>query len=203
MLKVLDNHIDDRIRSELVHSDEYESLKTPNVSTDKDGNVIQEGYYFWKMSEFNQPSNSIEKTLHAIWKDMIDPSEYAEGGIEYWAIKMNGESSGIWHLDLIEQEQQQGYEPGDKTIVYYPWVQCDGGFLELMINENSPSKGEMYNMLRAMDSNKLERIQPITNRAVFFNSNRIHRMSKMYSGTREMLASTVWKKIPLTFNRKA
>ena len=127
----------------------------------------------------------------------------AEGGIEYWAIKMNGESSGIWHLDLIEQEQQQGYEPGDKTIVYYPWVQCDGGFLELMINENSPSKGEMYNMLRAMDSNKLERIQPITNRAVFFNSNRIHRMSKMYSGTREMLASTVWKKIPLTFNRKA
>ncbi len=72
-----------------------------------------------------------------------------------------------------------------------------------MINENSPSKGEMYNMLRAMDSNKLERIQPITNRAVFFNSNRIHRMSKMYSGTREMLASTVWKKIPLTFNRKA
>ena len=118
MLKVLDNHIDDRIRSELVHSDEYESLKTPNVSTDKDGNVIQEGYYFWKMSEFNQPSNSIEKTLHAIWKDMIDPSEYAQGGIEYWAIKMNGESSGIWHLDLIEQEQQQGYEPGDKTIVY-------------------------------------------------------------------------------------
>ena len=89
MLKVLDDHIDDRIRSELVHSDEYESLKTPNVSTDKDGNIIQEGYYFWKMSEFNQPSNSIEKTLHAIWKDMIDPSEYAQGGIEYWAIKMN------------------------------------------------------------------------------------------------------------------
>ena len=55
-------------------------------------------------------------------------------------------------------------------------------------------------MLRKLDSNILERIQPITNRAVFFNSNRVHRMSRMYSGTREMLASTVWKKKPLTFN---
>ena len=203
MLKILDDHISEEIRNNLVHSEEYQSLKSPNVLTDDNGKIIQEGYYFWKMSDFNQPSNSIEKALHAMWKDMIDPSEYAEGGIEYWAIKMNGESSGIWHLDLIEEEQQEGYEPGDKTIVYYPWVQCHGGFLELMTNKDSPSKDQMYNMLRSMDPNVLERIQPITNRAVFFNSNRIHRMSRMYSGTREMLASTVWKKIPLTFNQKA
>ena len=72
-----------------------------------------------------------------------------------------------------------------------------------MTNQNSPSMSEMYEMLRKLDPNRLERIQPITNRAVFFNSNRVHRMSKMYSGTREMLASTVWKKIPLTFNQKA
>ena len=155
------------------------------------------------MSDFNHPSNTIEKTLHAIWKDIIDPYEYAKGGIEYWVTKSRGETAGKWHIDLVEKEQHKGYEPGDKTIVYYPWVQCDGGFLELMTNENSPSMSEMFEMLRKLDPNRLERIQPITNRAVFFNSNRVHRMSKMYSGTREMLASTVWKKIPLTFNQKA
>ena len=76
MLKIFDDHISEEIRNNLVHSQEYQSLKTPNVSTDDNGNFIQEGYYFWKMSDFNQPSNSIEKALHAMWKDMIDLSEY-------------------------------------------------------------------------------------------------------------------------------
>ncbi len=199
MLKILDHHINEEIRNNLVHSEEYQLLKTPKFDPDGNGNQIQskkEGYCFWKMSDFNQPSNIIEKALHAMWKDMIDPSEYAEGAIEYWAIKLDNSHQGMWHLDLLDEEQQEGYEPGDKTLVYYPWVQCQGGFLELMPATNVSSKDQIYDMLRSMDPNMLERIQPITNRAVFFNSNRIHRMSRMYSGTREMIASTVWKKIP-------
>ena len=77
----------------------------------------------------------------------------------------------------------------------YFFVQNSGGLYPHIVYSNLHR--------RKLDPNRLERIQPITNRAVFFNSNRIHRMSKMYSGTREMLASTVWKKIPLTFNQKA
>ena len=198
MLKILDDHISEEIRNNLVHSKEYQLLKTPKFDPDGNGNKIQskkEGYCFWKMSDFNRPSNAIEKALHAMWKDMIDPSEYAEGAIEYWAIKLDNSHQGMWHLDLLDEEQQEGYEPGDKTLVYYPWVQCQGGFLELMQATDIQSKDQIYDMLRSMDPNVLERIQPITNRAVFFNSNRIHRMSRMYSGTREMIASTVWKKI--------
>ena len=182
MLKIYDDHIDDKVRESLVHSNEYQSFN-------------QEDYRWW---DFKTPTDQIQETLNHIWKDLINFDDYA--GIEYWVTKLEGESSGIWHLDLVEQEQHKGYNPGDLTVVYYPWVDCTGGFLELMCNDNRPSRDEMYLMLRRLDPNILERIQPITNRAVFFNSNRVHRMSRMYSGTREMLASTVWKKKPLTFN---
>ena len=138
--KIYDEHISDEIRTNLIHSQEYQSLQ-------------HEDYRFWKMSDFNHPSNTIEKTLHAIWKDMIDPYEYAKGGIEYWVPKSRGETAGKWHIDLVEKEQHKGYEPGDKTIVYYPWVQCDGGFLELMTNQNSPSMSEIYEMLRKLAPN--------------------------------------------------
>jgi len=191
MLKIFDNHIPEELRVELVHDKEY--LERP-----------MEYYTFWEFKHFNNPTTKMEEALHHIWKDLVDPKDYPDGGIEYWINKSNGMSKGIWHLDLVEAEQAMKYHPAVMSVAYYPYIDCVGGFLEICDNENRPSKQEFKDYLRGLDpQTQVERIKPITNRAVFYNADRIHRVAKTYKGVREVLASSVWKKKPLTFNDKA
>ena len=89
-VKKNDEHISDEKKTDLIHSKEYQSLQ-------------HEEDRLCKMTDLNHPINTIEKTLHAIWKDMIDPYEYAKGGIEYWVTKSRGETAGKWHIDLVEK----------------------------------------------------------------------------------------------------
>ena len=190
-LKVFDDHIENVDRVSLLHSEDYQSIQ-------------QGDYRFWKMSEFDTPNNTIEQALHEIWKDIINPIDYKEGGIEYWVTKSKGDASAVWHVDTpgpgygIDNMSHFSMEiPPAHTIVYYPWVEnLQGGFLEIICNEQYPTTDQMFETLKKLDPNTIERFQPITNRAILFDSHRIHRIAKMYSGSREMIASTIWTKIP-------
>lgn len=191
MLKIFDNHIREKFRDELVHDKEY--LEYPHKK-----------YSFWDMSSFKNPKSKIEMALHQIWKDLIKPEDFPEGGIEYWINKSNGHADNRWHLDVIEAETQSEYNSAHLTVAYYPYVNCLGGFLEIIDNKKSKSKDHFNETLRLLDeSTQVERIKPVTNRAVFYNSHRIHRVAKIFNGQRDCLASSVWTKKPLTFNNKS
>lgn len=190
-MKIFDNYIPENIRENLVHDEEYSY--TPMGQ-----------YTFWEMTRFNNPISPIEKALHHIWKDRINPQDFPDGGIEWWINKSQGPASNPWHIDLIEAEQQEEYNSAYQTVAYYPWIDCVGGFLEILDNKKSNSKDEFRTILRSMDPHtQVERIKPKTNRAVFYDSYRVHRVARVYSGVRECLASSVWVKKPLTFNNKA
>ena len=190
-MEIFDNYIPEHVRENLVHDEEYSY--TPMGQ-----------YTFWEMSRFNNPTSPIEKALHYIWKDRINPQDFPDGGIEWWINKSEGPASNPWHLDLVEAEQQTEYQSASLTVAYYPWIDCVGGFLEILDNERSNSKDEFRTILRSMDPHtQVERIKPKTNRAVFYDSYRVHRVARVYSGVRECLASSVWVKKPLTFNDKA
>lgn len=190
-MEIFDNYIPERIRTELVHDKEYQ--ETPMGK-----------YSFWDMENFNRPDSKIEWALHHIWKDRINKYDFRNGGIEWWINKSDGPASNPWHLDLVEAEQQTEYQSASLTVAYYPWVDCVGGFLEILDNKRSNSKEEFRTIIRSMDPHtQVERIKPKTNRAVFYDSYRIHRVARVYSGTRECLASSAWIKKPLTFNDKS
>ena len=191
MLKIFDNHIPEDLRKQLVYDQEYQ---------DKQMQV----YTFWDFKYFDYPRTKIQEALHFIWKDIINPSDYPDGGIEWWINKSKGSSKGIWHLDLVEAEKMKETHPALYSVAYYPYIDCVGGYLELVDNKERPSKQEFKEILRGLDpSVQVERIKPQTNRAVFYSSDRIHRVSRVYSGFRECLASSVWTKKPLTFNNKS
>lgn len=190
-MEIFDNYIPERIRNDLVHDKEYQERPLGM-------------YTFWDMKDFNKPNSKIEWALHHIWKDRINKYDFRNGGIEWWINKSDGPASNPWHLDLVEAEQDEVYEPASLTVAYYPWIDCVGGFLEILDNQKSKSKQEFRMTLRSMDPHtQVERIKPKTNRAVFYDSYRIHRVARIYSGRRECLASSAWIKKPLTFNDKS
>ena len=177
MLKIFDNHIPERIRERLIHDEEY--AYTPMGE-----------YFFWEVDNFNKPNSPIEDTLRHIWKDVINPYEYSGGVIKYWINKSEGLSKGIWHVDF----------DGELSAVYYTKIDCLGGYLELCDNENSLSQQEFKDYIKGLDpQTQVQRIQPITNRAVIYDSHKIHRVSKTYNGIRECLASTIYHKKPVDF----
>ena len=193
-MRIFDNHIPEVLREELVHDSEYTSRPLA-------------AYSFWDMKEFFSPQSVIQKALHHIWKDIIDPDDYIDGGIEWWINKSNGHAANRWHLDIIEHRNdirmQEEYNSADLTVAYYPYVNCLGGYLEILDNERSNDKEEFLETLRLLNpSTQVERIKPVTNRAVFYDSHRIHRVSEIFKGQRDCLASSIWKKKPLTFNKK-
>lgn len=191
MIKIIDNLISEQLRKDLVHDEEYQQRPMGM-------------YTFWDMKDFNNPKSKIEIALHHIWKDLINPEDFPEGGIEWWINKSNGPAKNRWHLDVVEAEQQTEYNSAHLTVAYYPYVDCIGGYLELLDNEKSKSKTTFDDIMRKIDIHtEVERFKPVTNRGIFYESFRIHRVAAVYSGIRECIASSVWKKKPLTFNNKS
>ena len=197
-MKLYNDFISEEVRYNLVHDDEYINYKRAQ-------------YNFWDFKEFNNPKTNIQKALYYIWKDVVDIKKYPNGGIEYWVNRdavINGELNHppyTWHQDVLEPK---GYIPNTKwesgvlSCAYYPYSDCVGGFLELCNNKPINQSEFTKYCLSINHATDIEKIRPLTNRAVFFEPHIIHRVSKIYNGVRDCLASTVWEKKPLTFNNK-
>ena len=197
MLKIIDNAIPDDVRRDLLYDKQYTAFP-------------RQQYEWWDLKYFDFPRTAIHQALHCIWKDHIDFEEFKDGGIEWWISKdnvVNGESpypTHIWHSDIHEVKGKsitpESFKSGSMGNVYYPHSNCLGGFFEVLDNEPFETWPDVEKFIRCIDQSvDVERIKSRTNRSIFFNPYRVHRVSRIYNGTRESMASTLWKKKPVDF----
>ena len=80
-------------------------------------------------------------------------------------------------------------------MIYYPKVSddCLGGFLEISNYSRRESYQTSVDATKNIDQVMVERIRPVTDRCIIFDSAQLHRVSPQYRGQRFNLASTLWK----------
>ena len=132
-----------------------------------------------------------------LWKPYIDINKYKNGGLEYWARPLYNTVNGLeWHQDDIsDHERAKNYQLADLSLIYYPKVSddCLGGFLEISNYSRRESYQTSVDATKNIDQVMVERIRPVTDRCIIFDSAQLHRVSPQYRGQRFNLASTLWK----------
>lgn len=154
-------------------------------------------YNFWS-GWWNEPArNDVEYVLELLWKPYIDINKYKNGGLEYWARPLYNTVNGLeWHQDDIsDHERANNYQLADLSLIYYPKVSddCLGGFLEISNYSRRESYQTSVDATKNIDQVMVERIRPLTDRCIIFDSAQLHRVSPQYRGKRFNLASTLWK----------
>ena len=87
-------------------------------------------------------------------------------------------------------------------MIYYPEVSknCVGGFLEIAPYAKRGSLRDCNKAVLSIDTFNVERIRPITNRKILFDSAQLHRISPVYNGHRINFVSSLWKQKPERFS---
>ncbi len=172
---------------DLVKTDCYKSLPT---------------YNYWQGWWNEEPRNIIEIVIKQLWENYIDVNECKDGGFEYWGRTIENGGSLEWHQDTGEYNYfDENYWCSDESLLYYPKVSddCVGGFLEIAPYKIRSSLKDSQTAGRQVDTNEVERIKPVTDRMVLFDSAQLHRVTPVYQGVRYNLAVALWKKSPAFF----
>ena len=109
-----------------------------------------------------------------------------------------------WHQDTGEYNYfNKNYWCSHKSLLYYPKVSddCIGGFLELAPYKLRGTLEQSQPAGRQVDMNEVERIKPVTDRMVFFDSAHLHRITPVYNGVRYNLATALWIETPDFFKK--
>ena len=160
-------------------------------------------YNYWRGWWNEKPRNIIEIVIKQLWENYIDVDKCKEGGFEYWGRTLDKGGHLEWHQDTGEYNYfNENYWCSDKSLLYYPKVSddCIGGFLELAPYKLRGTLKQSQTAGRQVNTNEVERIKPVTDRMVFFDSARLHRVTPVYSGVRYNLATAFWSKTPQFFN---
>lgn len=159
---VLDNLLPDGDLKNRVREDQYWVRSHP---------------YSWK--DFGtKPKHVFEEFADLVWDKFKPGVQYA--GYEYWTQSLDSttERKNVgWHNDKDEhlQHTQGILKTPYVGFVYYAHSQIpDGGFLEI------DREGDV------------ERIQPVPNRIVIFDSGTLHRVVNITSDVRRSLVSNIW-----------
>lgn len=135
-----------------------------------------------------------QKMVRRIWSIVSSiedvPEDYA--GVEYWSniMSMDGPRQDLpWHFDKDEHL----FSKGDGKLVrpyigsvYYAHTEIpEEGYLEIR---------------RGNNENDVERIQPVPNRLIIFDSGTVHRVTPITSGIRRCFATNVWINKPCEEN---
>ena len=172
---------------DLVKTDCYKSLPT---------------YNYWQGWWNEEPRNIIEIVIKQLWENYIDVNECKDGGFEYLGRTIENGGSLEWHQDTGEYNYfDENYWCSDESLLYYPKVSddCVGGFLEIAPYKIRSSLKDSQTAGRQVDTNEVERIKPVTDRMVLFDSAQLHRVTPVYQGVRYNLAVALWKKSPAFF----
>jgi len=137
------------------------------------------------MDKGAKPSNIWEMVTERIWDTVavhgMMPEDYA--GIEYWNNIMSfpGKQQDLpWHFDKDEHLYAQGEEsrelhtPYIGSVYYCHKTLPDEGYLEIQRDDG------------------VERLQPVPNRLIIFDSGTVHRVTHVTSGLRRCFATNVW-----------
>jgi len=173
VLIVIDNFVsdDDPILADLQSEETWENLneaENPRICTnwiDKDGTA----------------TNVFEAITNKIWAyaQGILPEEY--DGMEYWYSTLNNVKSLDMHRDKDEAHMMKTgrlVHPYVGSIYYCHKELPEGGFLQI----DRPESGEGY----------MERLQPVPNRLIIFDSDSYHGVTQIHSGIRRHVASNIW-----------
>jgi len=159
-------------------------------------------YNYWRGWWKQEPRNIIEILIQKLWQDYINVDECIDGGFEYWARTIQNGGALEWHQDTGEYYYlDKNYWCSDQSLLFYPKVSddCIGGFLELAPYAIRGTLENSQSASRVIDTNQVERIKPVTDRMILFDSAQLHRVTPVYQGVRYNLAVSLWKKSPAFF----
>jgi len=123
-----------------------------------------------------------------IWKfgSQLLPSEFE--GIEYWGGEIHPGEGLDWHNDddqsLYDKTGESSF-PEIGSIYYAHKTPISEGFLEIQREYD-----DVFNI------GGMERIQPVPNRLVIFDSKVFHRVSPVVQGVRRHFTTNIWLKKP-------
>jgi Rps23 Pro-64 3,4-dihydroxylase Tpa1-like proline 4-hydroxylase len=129
------------------------------------------------------PNNVWEAVTRKVWNyaSTLLPRDF--DGFEYWASQINKGNCLPIHKDKDEAlytKTGQLEHPFIGSVYYCHKELPTGGFLQI-------ERGR---------SRELERIQPVPNRLVLFDSSNFHSVSEVRHGFRRHLATNIWLKKP-------
>lgn len=128
------------------------------------------------------PENIWERAIIAIWKNLVSDTSKIQG-IEYWLNVVPAGDSMKWHRDMDEKQYERDGTKNFPAIgsIYYPVPHSvQGGYLEIQD-----------------EAKEMERLAPVFNRMVIFQSENPHRVSPVYGGPRFVFVTNIWTaKIP-------
>jgi hypothetical protein len=186
---VIDNVISEEDRNDLVYSKSFKTVPD---------------YNWWDGWWNCPPRNAVEYALYLLWQPYLGNGE-SIAGIEYWSRKSTGRSDGLgWHQDTDESVYETDqYNIADGSLVYYPIAEdVEGGMFCVLPYEERGSLQNVLNYIQMYeDSTGKEKIRCVQNRAIIYNSARIHKISTVFSGVRENLASSFWFNKPEIFKQ--
>ena len=170
--------------------------------TETDSYKTMPDYNYWRGWWNEEPRNTVEEVIKLLWQDYINPTDYTNGGFEYWSRVIGTNGFLEWHQDTGEYYYfDDNYSISDQSLLYYPKVtnDCKGGFLEIAPYKNRNVLEDSQKAARCIDNNEIERIKAVENRMVLIDSAQLHRVSTIYQGTRYNLATALWKETPSFF----
>ena len=183
MLIVIDNFLD-------TESDTYKKVKSEKSWSDgKKFAGISNKAFGW-MNKDGTPSNAFEEVSVKIWRYAKNYMPFEYDGMEYWYNQLDKGQSLPTHQDKDEALHQKTGElvhPVIRAVYYCHKELPTGGFLQI---ERERSR-------------ELERIQPVPNRLVVFDSSNYHSVSEIRHGVRRHLATNIWVKKPDEDNYKS
>lgn len=183
MLIVIDNFLDTSscLYKKITHDDSW------NVP------VIDYGW----LDRGATPTDRWSALADKIWRFASEllPSDFE--GTEYWGQELGQDVSLNqmgWHQDKDQYlyDSTGGEEvvhPEIGSIYYAHKTPIAEGFLEIQRESEN-----------VWDVGGMERIQPIPNRLIIFDSSVFHRVSPVLSGVRRHFATNIWKKKPTEEN---
>jgi len=143
--------------------------------------------------------NTWQDLVHRIWdhpcvKNFL-PDEYA--GTEYWSniLSIPGPKQDLpWHFDkdehlnteFIENEKTPGYSLSTPEGIVTPYIGS-----VYYAHKALPTEGYLE-IRRGQSDTAIERIQPVPNRLVIFDSGTLHRVTHITSGVRRCFATNIW-----------
>ena len=136
------------------------------------------------LDSYSKPVDVYSLLANKIWYETVNLNT-SFAGYEYWTQVVNNRDVP-WHQDKDEHHYGLTREvktPFIGSIYYAHSHPVEGGFLEI-------ERG----------NDELERIQPVPNRLVIFDSSSFHRVAPTTKGTRRSLLVNIWLQKPMEEN---